>query len=136
MSDPVSIADYARARGVSRSVVLRWIREKGAPCVNRGGNGPGQITLVDADILDAWRGLNDGARRLVLEQVGEGLLDTLLRDGPEGVPVHRSICIARRQAAAMLAFAFERIARRVTGREINNLPKPMVRIRTIVENCR
>ena len=135
MNEPVSIADYARSRGLSRSAVLRWIREKSAPVAAPGSNGPGQITLVDADALDSWRGLNDGARKLILEQVAAGLLDTLVRDGPENCPLHRSVGIERRQAAAMLAFAFERAARRVMGRDLEELPQSNVQIRTIVQNC-
>lgn len=131
MGAPVAIDEYARNRQVSRSAVLRWIRERGAPYITRGGHGPGRCTTVDADALDAWRGLNDGLRKLILEQVADGMLDTLLRAGPEGVPVHRSIGVSRKEAAAMLAFAFERAARRVMGRDIDELPQAIKRIRTI-----
>ena len=134
MPEPVSTSEYARSRRVNCSVVRRWIRDRGAPVVSRGGPGPGNGSLVDPDKLDIWRGLDDGMRMFLLGQVAEGLLDALVRDGPEGVPVHRSIGIDRRRAAAMLAFGFQRASRRVLGRDLEDWPPEIVRVCTIAEN--
>jgi hypothetical protein len=133
VSDPIDIGRYARERKLSRSVVSRWIRERGAPVVRRGGRGPGQATLVDAVALDAWRGLDASSAEIMLDQVAEGLLDTVLRNGPRDEPVHYSIGISRRQAAALLVFAFERAAQRVLGRDATLQPPPIVQLCTIVQ---
>ena len=68
--------------------------------VSPGGPGPGKGALIDPDKMDAWRGLDDGMRMFLLGQVAEGLLDALIRDGPEGVPVHRSLRAPSRHAPA------------------------------------
>ena len=101
--------------------------------VSLGGPGPGKGALIDPDEMDRWRGIDDGMRVLLLGQVAEGLLDALIRDGPEGVPVCRSIGIDRRRAGAMLAVGFQRAARRVLGRDLDDWPEPIVQIRTIVQ---
>lgn len=136
MGAPVTVASYAKSRGKSPATVRRWLRN-GAPCVTSGSHGPGQSATVDPGALDAWRGIVETPRTQILDQVARGLLDTLVRDGPEGFPVHRSIGLQRKPAAALLAFAFERIARTVLGRDLEDdeLPPEIVQICTICQTA-
>jgi hypothetical protein len=136
MGEPVGISAYARTRGLSRQAVRRMIRDRGAPCVRRGGPGPGRETLVDAEQLDAWRGVSAAPAPALLDPIAEALLDTLIRNGARDEPICFSLKIPRREAAALLVASFERIARRVLGRAVEDdeQPEQIVRLRTIVQS--
>jgi len=94
-----------------------WIR-RGAPCVRQGGRGPGKGALVDPDRVRAWRDRGaDNAPLVRLDEVGvaRGLAATYRACSGLG--------ITQRQAAMVLALAFEEIVRGVTGHPPAELPE-------------
>ena len=115
----VTVRAAALELAVSTETVRRWLRE-GAPCVKPGGHGPGRAARVEVAALDRWRRGDHGAQ--IMERIGVALVDVLRRDAGEGVPAHRTLGIRRAHAAALLAVAFERIYRAVTGDDAPALP--------------
>lgn len=135
MTGAVSLTAAAASLDVSAATVRRWIRQ-GAPCARQGDYGRGHSARVVVAEIAAWR-----ARRAVsvsapgeperIDQIAQALLDTLMCDAGQGEPAHVALGISRRQAAALLALAFERIGRAVTGHDIESLPAQIVQLRTV-----
>jgi len=134
---PVTITAAAHTLGIAGATLRRWIREDGCPCVSPGSAGRGHGAMVDPDAVKRWRAggageaVAQGRETDVLERVAGALWDTLSRDGGEGVPVHRTLGIGRAQAAALLAIAYDRIARGVTGHDAERLPPQIELLRTV-----
>lgn len=120
MTDPaVPVVAAARELSCSPATLRRWLRA-GAPCVQPGGHGPGRSARVVVADVERWRRGEPGAD--LMQRIGVALVDVLRRDGGEGVPAHRSLNIPRRPAAALLAIAYERIYRAMTGNDAKALP--------------
>lgn len=79
--------------------------------------------MVEINALTRWRatqaGLADLDREAVMRQVEIALLDTLKRDGGQGVPIHITLQISLPKAAELLTHAHERIRRAVCGNAKN-----------------
>lgn len=122
MSDAaaLSVAAAARALGLSTSQVRRDV-SNGAPVVRRGTVGRGRGTLLELAAYRRWRDREFDAGR-VMEAVAAALGDVLKRNTGLDEPAHVTLGIKRRQAAALLCVAWERIHRGVTGHEAKSLP--------------
>ena len=113
----MTVIDAAAELEVRPDTLRSWIRD-GAPCVREGRKGPGRGALVDPDRVRAWRdrGAADGPLvRLDEGGIARGLLAALR--GCSGLG------ITQRQAAMVLAIAFEEIVRSVTGHPPGELPE-------------
>lgn len=114
----VPLAVAARELRVSPATVRRWLRN-GAPAVQPGAVGRSHGARVIVADLERWR---RGDMPDVMQRVASALVDVLKRDAGEGLPAHRHLNIRRREAAALLALAYERIHRAVTGSDAQHLP--------------
>jgi hypothetical protein len=128
----VSIAEASRELDVEPATVRRWLRE-GAPCARPGGRGPGRGALVVVEDLQRWR---ERSPEVVMQKVAAAIVDTLRRDAGEGEPAHRTLGIRAPAAAALLAMAFERIHRAVTGRDAAELPAEIERAVFVLADSR
>jgi hypothetical protein len=119
MAQPVSIRVAALDLGVTPQAVRGWLRQ-GAPCVQAAtGSGPGRGSLVDVEELRRWR---ERGAEACLPAIAQALLDTFRRDGGEGIPIHRSLGVSDRAAAALLVTVYHRIHHRLVGCDPVELP--------------
>ena len=115
-----TIAIAARELGLSPAQIRRDIAA-GAPVLRRGSVGRGRGSLLDLEVYRRWRARESDPVHM-MQRVAEALSDVMKRDAGEGVPAHVSLGIRRGHAAVLLAIAYERIHRAVTGREAECLP--------------
>jgi hypothetical protein len=112
----VRLREAAIALQVKPDTLRSWIRD-GAPCERQGGKGPGNCALVDPDRVRAWRdrGAADGPLvRLDEGGIARGLMAALRSCSGLG--------ITQRQAAMVLAIAFEEIVRAITNHPAQEPP--------------
>jgi hypothetical protein len=77
--------------------------------------GRGNGALVDLESYRGWRQTRRQPEADTLYRVATALQDVLKRDGGLGEPAHVSLGISRRSAAALLACAWWRVHRALTG---------------------
>jgi len=127
----VGLTEAARELAVSAGTLRRWLRQ-GAPCARPGEVGRGHGARVDIEAVRRWRagvGLADAAA--LLDRVACALWSTYTRDAGHGEPAHASLGIRHRAAAGLLYVAYTRIARELTGGEIESLPAQIDHLWTI-----
>jgi hypothetical protein len=113
----MTVTAAAAALEVRPDTLRSWIRD-GAPCVRQGGKGRGHGALVDPDRVRAWRDrVADGAPLVRLDEV------SLARGLAAALRACSGLGITQRQAAMVLAIAFEEIVRSVTGHPPAELPE-------------
>lgn len=134
--NPASVtpAQAARELGISASTVRRDIA-RGAPVVAHGGRGPGKAArLVVADYAAFRRGERVTASNL--DALETAILETLRCDGGDGAPLHDSLGVGRREAALLFLSLYQRFHRRLTGRELLELPQAIERLVRVLPRSR
>jgi hypothetical protein len=133
MAEPMSVVVAARHLKCAPSTVRRWIA-KGAPTVSLGKVGRGNGSLVDVGQLRRYLAGGTGADdAAILQLLATGLMDAYKRDGGLGKPAHRTLGIQDYQAAALLAYVFERCAQALTGSVPDPVPAEIGNLMALVE---
>lgn len=71
-----------------------------------------------------------------MQKVAAALVDTLRRDAGGGVPAHVTLNIRAPVAAALLAAAYARVHRAVTGRDAAEWPAEIERLVCVLPDSR
>lgn len=117
---PVTVADAARALGITPRHARRLARSCGAVVAER-------PLRVDVERIERARAGNDVAERLA-----GAMLDTLRRDCGTGQPAHIALGIEARRAASLLLVAYDRAHLAVLGSESEEpLPDAIRMVRQI-----
>jgi hypothetical protein len=132
MSKALPLRDAAKVIGRSDSTLRAWLAE-GAPCVREGQPGRNRGALVDPLALVRWRRETSRRREVLcpdatpddlIARATSGLVDAY-KLGPYDEPAYRSLGLDDYQAAALLAHTFLHVARHLTGRTPDVLPRAL-----------
>jgi hypothetical protein len=123
---PVTLKQAQRLLCRSRSTLIRQI-QKGAPVAVPGRPGRGGATLVCVACLKAWE-RNGQLTAMPLDLLEVAMLNALRRDGGAGEPLHRTLGIPDRKAAALYLRVFEFFHRGLVGSDARDLPNSLERL--------